>query len=358
MDLMKLIGTVLAVCYHPGCALKGFSSQRICRRGIERPCYKIAYHQDSTFRVGFEEARWACREDDGELLSIESENEQKLVEKFVRGSQVAYGDFWIGLRRNQGRRGSGAGDCLSHYYWLDRSRTTYRNWLFEEPSCGSAHCVALYHRPSASAPQQGSRMFKWIHSNCNIKNNFICKYSEEKSLVPTAAGNSSTRSDVTLKPKQLPATSDYEKVKTGFSESSVTVSDASINVYYILLGTVPVLLLLILVVSVVLCYRVVAKKKTEQNEIYAVPGQWLSSSALKNTSAYAPKKIPTQHVAHLEYMSSEISRTYSITDPSSPSLDYENVPSGTTGFVTNAIYETCRPPAGMEAGWVENDIYG
>lgn len=27
MDFMKLIGTVLAVCWHPGCALKGFASK-------------------------------------------------------------------------------------------------------------------------------------------------------------------------------------------------------------------------------------------------------------------------------------------------------------------------------------------
>lgn len=100
--------------------------ERICRRGIERPCYKIAYHQDSTLRVGFDDARRACRDDDGELLSIESENEQKLMEKFIRGSNVAYGDVWIGLRRNQGHRESGAGNCLNRYYWLDRSSSMYR----------------------------------------------------------------------------------------------------------------------------------------------------------------------------------------------------------------------------------------
>lgn len=67
-----------------------------------------------------------CREDDGELLSIETESEQRLMEMFVRGAQGAEGDFWIGLRRNQGYKESGAATCSSQYYWLDHSPATYR----------------------------------------------------------------------------------------------------------------------------------------------------------------------------------------------------------------------------------------
>lgn len=61
--------------------------------------------------------------------------------------------------------------------------------------------------------------------------------------------------------------------------------------------------------------------------------------------------------AHLEYMSSEINRPFIAT---SANGHYENVPRGTTqcGFVTNDIYETCRNPSAVEAGWVDNDIYG
>lgn len=82
-----------------------------------------------------------------------------------------------------------------------------------------------------------------------------------------------------------------------------------------------------------------------------MPGQWVHASALKNSSSPGPKDGPRQNGASLEYMSSEINRTFS-------STDYENVPSNTAGFVTNDIYETCRTPSTMEAGWVENDIYG
>lgn len=70
-----------------------------------------------------------CREDDGELLSIESESEQKLMEMFLRGATVAEGDFWIGLRRNQGYKESGAAECSLQYYWLDHSQATYRYGL-------------------------------------------------------------------------------------------------------------------------------------------------------------------------------------------------------------------------------------
>lgn len=67
-----------------------------------------------------------------------------------------------------------------------------------------------------------------------------------------------------------------------------------------------------------------------------------------------------QSGAHLEYMSSEINRTFSMTSAKSQFEDYENVQSRPTrcGFVTNDIYETSRGSSAVEAGWVDNDIYG
>lgn len=356
MDLMRLIGAVLALCCRPSCAGKALASQRICRRGTERPCYKISHHHDSRFRVSFEEARKTCREDDGELLSIETENEQRLIEKFIQDVRNPDGDFWIGLRRS---RGSGTGDCSAQYYWLDYSQTTFRNWLRNEPSCGNEHCVSLNHKPTAQPSPKTLNMFKWSDAHCNTKNNFICKYSE-KTLLPTPAGNSTALTDA---PRIIqPVTVDYEKIKTGLSESSVSFSDETINVYYILLATLPVLLLLILVVSGVFCYRVMSKKRKEQNDIYAVPGQWVPGGALKNCSRSSNSRPPAQKanqpVAHLEYMSSEISRTFSVRGPIRPADHYENVPGSSAGFVTNDIYETCRNPVAVEAGWVDNDIYG
>ncbi|XP_056119324.1 layilin isoform X3 [Rhinichthys klamathensis goyatoka] len=330
MEFMKLIGTVLAVCFHPSCASSAFGEHRICRRGTEKPCYKITSFQDSRLRASFEAAREKCREDDGELLSIETENEQRLVERIVQELRASDGDFWIGLRRSPQYNV----DCSAQYYWLDYSQATFRNWLVTEPSCGLDQCVALFYRPSSSAVQKKRNLFKWMDYNCNSKNNFICKYSDEKHPVPTPAGNITTH--------------------------TVSISDDTINIYYILLAILPVMLLLILVVSGVFCFRVMSRRRKEQNEIYAVPGQWVRPVAPKSQNSYEHANKFNQPGAHLEYMSSEIDRTFSVTSTNSQFEDYENVPSRPTrcGFVTNDIYETCRSPSAGEAGWVDNDIYG
>ncbi|XP_016319261.1 layilin [Sinocyclocheilus anshuiensis] len=358
MEFMKLIGTVLAVCFHPCCASSAFADHRICRRGTEKPCYKITSFQDSRLRASFEAARQKCREDDGELLSIETENEQRLVERFVQELRASDGDFWIGLRRSPRYNA----DCSSQYYWLDYSQATFRNWLVTEPSCGLDQCVALFYKPSSSAGQKEHNLFKWTDYNCNSKNNFICKYSDEKHPVPTPAGNITTLTgtdDLTLVPKQPPITVDNDRIKTELSESSVSISDDT-NIYYILLATLPVMLLLILVVSGVFCFRVMSRRRKEQNEIYAVPGQWVRPVAPKSQNDYKHTNKFNQSGAHLEYMSSEINRTFSVTSTISQFEDYENVPSRPTqcGFVTNDIYETCRSSSVVEAGWVDNDIYG
>lgn len=52
-----------------------------------------------------------------------------------------------------------------------------RNWYVDEPSCGGEVCVVLYHQPSAPPGVGGPYMFQWNDDRCNMKNNFICKYS-------------------------------------------------------------------------------------------------------------------------------------------------------------------------------------
>lgn len=101
--------------------------QKICRRGTERPCYKVSYIHDSRRRLTFEDASRACRMEGGELLSIETESEQRLIERFIHQLQNADGDFWIGLRRSPERYPAGASPvCPSQYYWLDGSKAKYR----------------------------------------------------------------------------------------------------------------------------------------------------------------------------------------------------------------------------------------
>lgn len=103
------------------------AGQKICRRGTERPCYKVSYIHDSRRRLTFEDASRACRVEGGELLSIETESEQRLIERFIHQLQAADGDFWIGLRRSPERHPAGVSSvCPSQYYWLDGSKAKYR----------------------------------------------------------------------------------------------------------------------------------------------------------------------------------------------------------------------------------------
>lgn len=53
----------------------------------------------------------------------------------------------------------------------------FRNWHWDEPSCGYEVCVVMYHQPSAPPGLGGLYMFQWNDDNCETKNNFICKYT-------------------------------------------------------------------------------------------------------------------------------------------------------------------------------------
>lgn len=99
--------------------------QLVCRGGTRRPCYKVVYFHDASRRLNFEEARAACRRDGGQLVSIESEDEQKLIEKFIENLLASDGDFWIGLRRREEKQ-SNSTVCQDFYAWTDGSTSTFR----------------------------------------------------------------------------------------------------------------------------------------------------------------------------------------------------------------------------------------
>lgn len=192
-----------------------FAGQRVCKAGKGKPCYKLAYFSELRRRLNFVEAELACRRDGGELLSVESASEQKIIEQLITDLRPTDGDFWIGLRRNHGEEDN-ISDCSSQYYWLDGSKSTFRwehgfcsstgttdvyfmqwfllrkhykfalikivcvccrNWHWDEPSCGYEVCVVMYHQPSAPPGLGGLYMFQWNDDNCETKNNFICKYT-------------------------------------------------------------------------------------------------------------------------------------------------------------------------------------
>ncbi|XP_012677371.2 layilin isoform X2 [Clupea harengus] len=353
MDFLVIFGYALVICYPPASASKLFSDfyeprgQRICKRGTERPCYKIAYFQDTRRKVNFEEASRACRSDGGELLSIESETEQRLIQNFIQELRAADGDFWIGLRRDEGYEETSA-DCPSQYYWLDGSQSTFRNWHWDEPSCGYEVCVVMYHQPSAPPGLGGLYMFQWNDDNCETKNNFICKYTKEISPEPTP-GNG------TAPGAPLPSLqSTYPSVTLNDDGMRVVVSpnpDNALNIAYIILPTIPLILLLI-VASGVFCFKLLTKRGTDQNETCPKePGYWVSPERCNSPNQDVYNVIRKQHDADLEGARPDIKNTSFLgSSPDTPPEDYDNLAGRDTesGFVTLAS---------TESGFVTNDIY-
>lgn len=351
---MTLLGAFIAVLFHAG-TVSRVDGQRICRRGTERPCYRVFYIQDFRRRLTFADARRACQSDGGELLSLETESEQRLIERFITELQVGDGDFWIGLRRNPLRLKPEATSpvCPSQYYWLDGSKAKYRNWHWDEPSCGAEMCVVLYHQPSAPPDEEGHFLFQWNDDNCNSKNNYVCKYTERKTLTFT---EKNTRHVVpTLKSNIVPTTDSGEKIKAGLPESSLSLSDN--NISYILYATIPALLLLLVGAAGFFCYK--HHLNRQKNELESFPDQhqpWMSVAA-SPCSVQGPYAL--SDVTKLPPIVLDCSATRLSCPPpfDFQSDDYENVPCAgrETGFVTNDIYESHR--CHNQSGWVENEIY-
>ncbi|XP_069750750.1 layilin isoform X1 [Narcine bancroftii] len=419
----KTILTVMFIFLRSSLAIKLLSGQTGCRRGIERPCYKIAYFKDVSRRLEFKEAQEACQSDGGDLLSIESENEQRLIEKLIQGLSAGDGDFWIGLWR----KGNSA-DCPSLYQWLDGSKAKFRNWYVDEPSCGSEVCVVMYHQPSASSGMGGPYLYQWNDDRCNMKNNFICKYAPvpgSSTVSPTltpfpnltlipAAGNRSV-ADKFLEEmvkvrnkhkhftKQIPfkmpelcsnqtvqAPSAFARTlknpyKDFTNESTVPVTSSSIeiekdsavtvgksegnsfNVVYIVIPTIP-LLVLLMVSGAVFCFRFFMRRRKERSE-NAVKEHNFWMEPVRNLSPNLEiyNVIRKQSEADLTGTRPHINNTSFRATTATRGLhslsgEYDNVVDNfcDSGFVTNDIYESCSDQASRsrESGWVENVIYG
>ena len=71
----------------------------------------------------------ACKTMGGSLVSIYDESEMKRI-----SSLLAYGDYWIGLKR-----------IGQAFVWTDGSSSTYRNWPLGKTSPGfeSGECVTI-----------------------------------------------------------------------------------------------------------------------------------------------------------------------------------------------------------------------
>ncbi|CAI5671272.1 chondrolectin isoform X3 [Oreochromis niloticus] len=270
-----MLGVVVAIGVVQVKAARVVSGQTVCVGGAERPCYKMAYFHDVSSRVAFSEARQACEMDGGALLSIESSTEQRDIEHLLQelrsgavggaggGGGIADGDFWIGLTRVEGadqthsELSNAFTSCPQLYQWTDGSVASFRNWYFDEPSCGGEACVVMYHQPTAPSGLGGAYLYQWNDDRCNMKHNFICKYDP----AVTAGGGVATQ----------PA--DNEDVPPQF-----TMAGASgMLLLYVVIPTIP-LLLLILVASATCCFQMLSRSDSRTKTPSDQSNLWISRS--------------------------------------------------------------------------------
>uniref|UniRef100_A0A672ZHI3 Layilin a n=1 Tax=Sphaeramia orbicularis TaxID=375764 RepID=A0A672ZHI3_9TELE len=303
--------------------------QRVCKAGKGKPCYKLAYFSELRRKLNFVEAELACKRDGGQLLSVESLAEQKVIEQLITELRPTDGDFWIGLRRNHGD-GDSITDCSSQYYWVDGSKSTYRNWHWDEPSCGYEVCVVMYHQPSAPPGLGGLYMFQWNDDNCETKNNFICKYTAGIRYM-------------------------FTYFKTGFINVYIhmftlditklmlicCVSVSALNLVYIIIPTIP-LILLFLTVTGVCCYKLLTGRQRRQQKSEVCQTEPGLCPSPKPTDVY--NVIRSQKDDDLVSARPHTKNTsFLCSSPDTPTGDYDNLGGRDTesGFVTLASTESC-----------------
>ncbi|NXT69143.1 LAYN protein, partial [Chaetops frenatus] len=346
------------------------AGQTVCRRGTQKPCYKIVYFHDASRRTSYEEALLACRADGGHLVSIESPAEQRLIESFIRSLLASDGDFWIGLSRRKEEEENST-ECHNFYSWSDGSSSKFQNWYVDEPSCGAEVCVVLYHQPSAPPGVGGPYMFQWNDDRCNMKNNFICKYSLGNEslwdLNPNSLKNSMRRAVPTepWKP-EFPE----EHWRKGVNGTAVGAKEPVQSLVYILISSVPVLLLLVAITGIS-CFWLLVKRRREHGEVTPKGDRaWLPQPRRDSPKLDIYRVIHKQSEADLAGARPGTENSSfraqgglgklhrDPQDTSSSGL--VALASSESGFVTNDIYELCGDRVGrsQESTWVDNEIYG
>ncbi|XP_062297294.1 chondrolectin isoform X1 [Scomber scombrus] len=272
--MLWILGVVMATAVTGGDGARVVSGQTVCSGGPEHLCYKIAYFHDMSSRVAFQEARQVCEMGGGSLLSIESLAEQRHIENLLQelssgavGGGIADGDFWIGLTRADGadqnhpELSSSFTSCPQLYHWTDGSPAAFRNWYFDEPSCGGEACVVMYHQPTALPGLGGAYRYQWNDDRCNMKHNFICKYKpgnlHNKTNTPAGRGTETTTEGEVVPPQ-------------------VVMAGASgMLLVYVIIPTIP-LLLLILVASGTCCFQMISRSDPRSKTPTGQSTLWIS----------------------------------------------------------------------------------
>ncbi|XP_034428321.1 chondrolectin isoform X2 [Hippoglossus hippoglossus] len=283
--MLRVFAVVMAIMVTWVDGARVLSGQTVCSGAPDRPCYKIAYFHDVSSRVAFREACRACEMDGGSLLSIESPAEQTDIENLLQlrsgagggagGGGIADGDFWIGLTRVDGvdqahpELGTFT-SCPQLYLWTDGSSASFRNWYFDEPSCGGEACVVMYHQPTAFPGLGGAYLYQWNDDRCNMKHNFICKYKPERDDVTGhTPGGRNTESTAGGGVVKQPAGSEEVRPQV------TTAAASGMLLVYVIIPTIP-LLLLILVASGTCCFQMLSRSEPRTKTATDQSHLWIS----------------------------------------------------------------------------------
>ncbi|EDL95491.1 similar to layilin (predicted) [Rattus norvegicus] len=327
----------------------------------------VIYFHDTSQRRNFEEAKEACMKDGGQLASIETADEQRLIENFIESLQASDGDFWIGLKRLEEKQHNSTA-CQDLYAWTDGSLSQFRNWYMDEPSCESEVCVVMYHQPSAPPGIGGPYMFQWNDDRCNTKKNFICKYSDDKpSTTPSLSpGGEATEPAAPILPEETLEIDTKER--RGTWEKGCFESCLHPNSQYSPFP--PTCGHFSCVLGLDLKREQTDPPTKEQHTIWPTPHQENSPDLevynviRKQSEADLAEPRPDLKNISFRVCSGEAM-------PDDTSCDYDNMvinpsESGLVTlasmegrFVTNDIYEFSPDRMGRskESGWVENEIY-
>jgi len=118
-------------------------------------CYR-AY---STKLSWFDAAKF-CRENKGELVSINSEGEQR----FVYQSMAVNKTLWIGLVKDSG---------LQRFRWSTGEKLTYQNWIRGEGSISG-------HEDCGEMTDYSIFRGQWNDNSCSAKQTYICEKGNVK----------------------------------------------------------------------------------------------------------------------------------------------------------------------------------
>ncbi|XP_020373644.1 chondrolectin [Rhincodon typus] len=288
----RMLVLILSGVLGGGSGTRVLSGQTVCYGGPEYPCYKIAYFQDLSRRIGFEEASQACEMDGGALVSIRSATEQRLIESLLQdltksGSGLSDGDFWIGLRRsNEGQSHNAFSGCPDLYRWTDGSAAKFRNWYADEPSCGSEACVVMYHQLTAQPGLGGPYLYQWNDDRCNMKHNFVCKYASENLMTNESEEHVTSdyvSENVSMGPEvkvHVPSNSADDQHHMVVTESSGIMP----NVVYVIIPTIPLLLLLVVALATC-CIQMLSRSKDRSKSSPNESTLWISTAPKKENLA-------------------------------------------------------------------------